>query len=208
MVCLCFFNRFESLISFQQVWWWFYVCIFTQIDFYIFIFLHRQCIASGLRDSGSNKLLYTLELYEPAWAYARKKYSHMPIRFILGGTVPREEYLTDDEIPDNEKTDHYNLYYQRDLKLAEQSEPWLKPLCMLHKFDAVLIDGNEYTGWAEYNVVKSVCKPKYLALHDVGTLKTHKIEAEIRHQTDIWREIKCGADAAKWCIFERIAPYQ
>lgn len=146
-------------------------------------------------------------MYEPAWNYARKKYQHMPIRFVLGGTVPREDYLTDDEIPPNEKGEHYRLYYKRDLELASTNEPWLKPLCLVHNFDAVLIDGNEYTGWAEYNVIKSVCKPKYLALHDVGTLKTHKVEADIAKHPNDWEKIGCGEDKAKWCIYKRITPY-
>lgn len=148
-----------------------------------------------------------MEMYEPAWNYARKKYQHMPIRFILGGTVPKEDYLKPNEIPDEEKTEHYRLYYERDLKLAQQTEPWLKPLCLTHNFDAVLIDGNEYTGWAEYNIVKTICKPKYLALHDVGTLKTRQVEEEIKDQPNVWEKIACGEDKAKWCIFKRIASY-
>ena len=48
----------------------------------------------------------------------------------------------------------------------------------------MLIDGNEYTGWAEFNHVRSECQPKYLALHDTNTLKTAKIEAYLNTHHD------------------------
>lgn len=126
-----------------------------------------QCIARGLQESGRDKLLYTIELYEPAWQYARKTFTHLPIRFILGGTVPTEMYLKPEETPNKDL--HYRLYYQRDIELSKKSIPWLYPLCLAYRFDAVLIDGNECTGWAEYQIIDRYCKPKYLMLHDVGT---------------------------------------
>ncbi|EFC48261.1 glycosyl transferase [Naegleria gruberi] len=160
-----------------------------------------QCIAKGLKESGSHKRLYTLELYEPAWQYARKTYSHMPIYFILGGTVPTDKYLAPDEIP--HKDDHFKLYYQRDIELSKKNIPWLMPLCLATRFDAVLIDGNEYTGWAEYEIVNDHCKPKYLMLHDVGTLKTNKIEKVIKQGGTVWELIDEGQDAARWQIYKR-----
>ena len=160
-----------------------------------------QNLARGLQETGSDKVLYTIEMYEPAWQHARTKYSNMPIRFILGGTVPPEGYLRPEEIPD--KDEHYRLYYQRDIELAKKTIPWLKPLCLGMEFDAVLIDGNEYTGWAEYEVVDKHCKPKYLALHDVGTLKTNKIEKVIKKGGTVWELYKEGQDAARWQIYKR-----
>ena len=60
-------------------------------------------------------------------------------------------------------------------------------LCGRFDFELVLIDGNEYTGWAEFNRVRTVCRPKYLALHDTQTLKTHKIEEYLGSHTDEYR---------------------
>ncbi|KAG2386505.1 hypothetical protein C9374_002249 [Naegleria lovaniensis] len=160
-----------------------------------------QCIARGLQESGRDKLLYTIELYEPAWQYARKTYAHMPIRFILGGTVPTEMYLKPEEIPNKDR--HYELYYQRDIELSKKSIPWLYPLCLAYNFDAILIDGNEYTGWAEYQIIDKYCKPKYLMLHDVGTLKTSKIEQVIKQGGTVWKLREEGEDAVRWQIYER-----
>ena len=154
-----------------------------------------------MKATGADKILYTLEMYEPAWQHARQTYKDMPIHFILGGTVPTEDYLKPEEIDD--KGPHYQLYYLRDLELSKKAVPFLKPLCMAFKFDAVLIDGNEYTGWAEYEVVDAYCKPKYLMLHDVGTLKTKKIEQHISKGSSVWQLIGEGADNAKWQIYKR-----
>jgi len=32
-------------------------------------------------------------------------------------------------------------------------------------FDFVLIDGNEYTGWAEFNRVRNECTPRYIHIY-------------------------------------------
>eukprot|EP00003_Mantamonas_plastica_P022669 TRINITY_DN389_c0_g1_i6.p1 TRINITY_DN389_c0_g1~~TRINITY_DN389_c0_g1_i6.p1 ORF type:complete len:222 (+),score=57.25 TRINITY_DN389_c0_g1_i6:61-666(+) len=104
------------------------------------------CIAKGLKETNKdgNKWLYTLEIFEDCWQYARQRLADYPVRAILGGSVPTKDYLTPEQIPEEEKTEHYKLYYERDLKLSKFYEPMLKPLCENHKFDAVFIDGNEY----------------------------------------------------------------
>jgi hypothetical protein len=65
-----------------------------------------------------------------------------------------------------------------------QSAPQLHRFCQAYHFELVLIDGNEYTGWAEFNRVRTECKPRYLALHDTQTLKTAKIEEYLGTHTD------------------------
>lgn len=162
-----------------------------------------QALAKGLQESGSHKVLITIEMYEPAWQYARKRLIGYPVICLLAGTVPKEQYLTPDEIPDEEKTEHYKLYYERDIKLAEQHEPILEPLCKSFRFDAVLIDGNEYTGYAEFKIIDSICKPKYLMLHDVGTLKTKKISVELNKNPQKYQLVSKGSDKDSiWEIYK------
>eukprot|EP00823_Brevimastigomonas_motovehiculus_P006266 TRINITY_DN511_c0_g2_i1.p1 TRINITY_DN511_c0_g2~~TRINITY_DN511_c0_g2_i1.p1 ORF type:complete len:347 (+),score=52.50 TRINITY_DN511_c0_g2_i1:67-1107(+) len=147
------------------------------------------CWARGLKDSGNpSKVLYTIEIFEECWLQARKTLATYPVRCILGGTVPIAGYLKPEEIPKHD--DHYHLYYERDLKLAAYYEPMLEPLCKNHKFDVVFMDGNEYTGWAEFQIVRDICKPKYLLLHDVGTLKTVNVSA--------WLVAETGGRSAGW----------
>ncbi|KAL1527526.1 hypothetical protein AB1Y20_008916 [Prymnesium parvum] len=123
-----------------------------------------------------HSLLVTLEVYEPAWQHARRFLRDLPVHCILGSTVHAEEMLQPHEIPRHERTEHFRLYYNRDARLMRKMEPQLARLCARYQFELVLIDGNEYTGWAEFNHVRKECKPKYLALHDTNTLKTAKIE--------------------------------
>ena len=119
-------------------------------------------------------LVVSLEVFKPAWEHASKLLSKLPVWCILGTTVSANEMLTPKQVP--LKDEHFRLYYDRDVRLMKQSKPLLQKLCRHHHFDLVLIDGNEYTGWAEFTHVRTECQPKYLALHDTGTLKTRKIE--------------------------------
>jgi hypothetical protein len=177
------------------------------------------CIAQGLRDSSADaggaqapadpygtppKLLYTLELFEPAWDHARRTLRGLPVRCLLGGTVPESGYLKPEEMSAEDlENGHYKLYYQRDVALARTSPPLLEPLCRLYEWDAVLIDGNEYTGWAEYEVIRAHCPPRYLALHDTGTLKTRKVQAHLAEPGAGYRLMAEGMDGAGWAIYEK-----
>eukprot|EP00003_Mantamonas_plastica_P022670 TRINITY_DN389_c0_g1_i8.p1 TRINITY_DN389_c0_g1~~TRINITY_DN389_c0_g1_i8.p1 ORF type:complete len:281 (+),score=73.97 TRINITY_DN389_c0_g1_i8:61-843(+) len=168
------------------------------------------CIAKGLKETNKdgNKWLYTLEIFEDCWQYARQRLADYPVRAILGGSVPTKDYLTPEQIPEEEKTEHYKLYYERDLKLSKFYEPMLKPLCENHKFDAVFIDGNEYTGWAEFKTVRDYCKPKYLALHDCGTLKTIKVQKWLAKHSKEWELTKEGEDGgAKWAMYRHLPSF-
>ena len=67
--------------------------------------------------------------------------------------------------------------------------------------DLILIDGNEYTGWGEFERVRDECRPRYVALHDTGTLKTAKVEAYLETHTDEYRLLlrKGETDASPAC---------
>eukprot|EP00030_Apusomonadida_sp_AF-17_P007400 a841170_55.p1 GENE.a841170_55~~a841170_55.p1 ORF type:complete len:260 (+),score=83.12 a841170_55:57-782(+) len=163
------------------------------------------CIAKALKARGGDRMLYTMEIFEEAWDNARKLLKEYPVRCILGGTVPVDKYLKPHEIPDEEKGEHYKLYYERDIALAKVYEPMLEVLCKNHEFQMVLIDGNEYTAYAEYEIVRDVCRPHFIALHDVGTLKTRRIDAEMS-ASPTWKQIASGKDSAQWKIYERRIP--
>ena len=68
--------------------------------------------------------------------------------------------------------------------------------------DVVLIDGNEYTGWGEFQVAMKSCRPKYLALHDTGTLKTAKVEKFIQEHPKEFEMINRGVDRAAWAVYQ------
>ena len=104
-------------------------------------------------------------------------------------------------VSSSERGTHFDLYYQRDLQLMKRSKPQLRRLCAKVAFDLILIDGNEYTGWGEFERVRDECRPRYVALHDTGTLKTAKVEAYLETHTDDYRLLlrKGETDASPAC---------
>ena len=100
--------------------------------------------------------------------------------------------------------EHFRLYYERDKALAASSPRLLPALCAAYDFDVVLLDGNEYTGKAEFAVVAALCKPHFLALHDCGTLKTRWVEAHLAERPSEWQRIATGQDSAKWAIYQNL----
>ena len=166
------------------------------------------CIAQGLRSSIRNskapdKWLMTLELFEPAWEYASRTLERLPVTCMRGGTVGMDGYLKPEQMTaEDRSSEHYRLYYERDIKLAMEVMPLLERLCSTYDFDFVLIDGNEYTGLAEYEIVDRVCRPTYLALHDTGTLKTRRVEELLAEITDRWTKVSSGMDAAGWAVYQ------
>ena len=116
-----------------------------------------------------------------------------------------ESYIKPEQMSAEDlSSEHYKLYYERDVKLAREVTPLLKQLCSTYDFDFVLIDGNEYTGLAEYEIVDQVCQPLYLALHDTGTLKTRRVEQLLALSSDRWSKISSGVDAAGWAVYKSV----
>jgi hypothetical protein len=156
------------------------------------------CIAQGLTEG---KWLITMEMFEEAWRYASETLRGMPVTCMHAGTVGVEQYLRPEQMTAEDRaSEHYRLYYERDIALAKTARPMLRALCDAYDFDLVLIDGNEYTGLAEFEVVSRACRPRYLALHDTGTLKTRHVEQILADDT-LWRKISSGVDAAGWAVY-------
>eukprot|EP00977_Amphora_coffeiformis_P010349 scaffold2418_cov175-Amphora_coffeaeformis.AAC.5 len=147
----------------------------------------------------------TFEIFGPAHEHARLYHQDNPVWLIKGTTVGVEDILKESEIP--HKDAHFELYYQRDLKLIKESEPQLAKYCKLLDPDVVLIDGNEYTGWGEFRTTIEHCKPKWLALHDTGTLRTEKVEAYMKMKPKQFSMESKGRDGASWSIF-RVTEWQ
>jgi hypothetical protein len=168
------------------------------------------CLAQGLRStmtdsSNPDKWMFTLEMFEPAHTYAASTLARLPVTCVRAGTVGSEGYLKPEEIPQEEKTEHYNLYYNRDVELAKTAPAVLKTLCRLYTFDFVLLDGNEYTGYSEFMIVKDICQPKYIALHDAGTLKTRKVQQYLDNEgAKEYELVDHGEDGAKWAVYRKL----
>ena len=166
------------------------------------------CIAQGFRSSMADparpdKWLLTMELFEDAWRYASATLQRLQATCMRAGTVGLDGYLKPEQMTaEGRASEHYRLYYERDVALARATAPLLETLCATYDLDMVLIDCNEYTGLAEFELVERGCRPWYLALHDTGTLKTSEVERRLADQAGEWRKLSDGADAAGWAVYE------
>ena len=166
------------------------------------------CIGQAMRESMTDaarpdKWLFTMELFEPAFQHAANTLARLPVTCFQAGTVGRDGYIPESQLTAADRDEHFRLYYHRDLDLADKQPQLLRPLCERYDFDAVLIDGNEYTGWAEFDIVRRVCRPRYIALHDCGTLKTRRVQAELDGALKAeWKLVDSGADTVKWAVYK------
>ena len=144
----------------------------------------------------------TFELFNPAFEHARLYHQDNPVWLVKGSTVPVDQMLQESELAESNKDQHFKLYYQRDKKLMGEAAPQLEKFCSLFSPDMVLIDGNEYTGWAEFMITMNQCRPRYIALNGAGSLKTEKVEHFITKKTpEQFEFVSRGQDAAGWSIY-------
>ena len=159
-----------------------------------------ECISNQTHHC-CRSFVVTMEVFHPAWKHASLFHQKNPVWLVEGTTVGVSEMLQKKDIPPEEINEHYRLYYERDKKIMAQGKPLLRKLCKTLKFQFVLIDGNEYTGWGEFQIVRDVCKPHYLALHDCKTLKTRKVEKYLEQQ-NISVVAKGFDNNAAWAIYD------
>lgn len=174
-----------------------------------------QSFVEGLKDKSNCDMIsdteqccegfvITFEIHTPAWEHARAFHRDNPVWLVHGTTVGVEDMLRDDQIPESEKLEHYNLYYKRDKELMARETPQMGKYCKMVRPDVVLIDGNEYTGWGEFQMTMTKCKPKYIALHDTGTLKTRLVEEAIKKNPEMFRKVSSGRGKAGWSIHKLV----
>lgn len=187
--------------------------------------VRRQAPDGGGLHKCCHSVVVTMEVFSPAWKHASQYLRGMPVWCVHGTTVTAEEMLQPSEISSRDKGPHFKLYYQRDRDLMQKFTPKLSELCRDIRFGLVLIDGNEYTGWAEFNKVRSECRPRYIALHDTQTLKTHRIEEFLEKNQSEYKLLlrkdetasgaSCGLvgckgeasfvpNSAGWAIYEKV----
>ena len=87
---------------------------------------------------------------------------------------------------------------------ATFEEHLLARLCGDRAFDAVLIDGAEFSGPSEFRVVMERCRSRYIALHDTNTFKCQGPRANLTDNSE-WAELEGSlTDFPPWAIFERV----
>ena len=178
-------------------------------------------IAQALRSVLSNaaqpdRWLMTLESFAPAHAYAVQTLARLPATCFLGGTVGAGGFISEAaaaeaagleaEVNGASASLQHLRYYAHEKELAADGPVLLPALCAAYDFDLVLLDGNEYTGRAEFDVVEGLCRPHFVVLHDCGTLKTRAVEAHLNEHPLEWRLLSSGRSAAvAWAAYESLS---
>ena len=118
----------------------------------------------------------------------------------MEGYASAEEAKADPDFSE----EHFRLYYDRDKALAATAPRLLPALCAAYDFDLILLDGSEYTSRAEFNVVESLCRLHFLALHDCSTLNMRAVVAHLAARPLEWRRVSNGTDNAAWAVYENL----
>lgn len=76
-------------------------------------------------------------------------------------------------------------------------------------FDLVFLDGGEFYGRAEFLEVLSKCKPRLLALHDVGSFKNYDARATLLRASksgaaNAYKLVRENTEGAGYAVFERV----
>jgi hypothetical protein len=166
-------------------------------------------IASALKEKGSGRLV-TVESVLAAHNYASAFLLGYPVELHLGTAIDSASFPTVDEIKASGATfgspeSEWTHYLREEQKFAEAcGAPILEKLCRDRDFDAVLIDGAEFTGPAEFEIVVAHCRPRFLALHDTNTFKGRHGMKNLSADTENWSEyeISMGDEDPTWGIWE------
>ena len=158
--------------------------------------------------SGTSKLLVTMEPITPMFDTAKELLSGLPVRLIHGTSVLAEELPTADEIahlmPGIPRAE-WEQWLASDVAGAKQFKVgMLQPLCALFEWDLVHIDAGEFAGYREWQIVNTVCKPRYVAFHDTHHLKTKRSVEEARKDNATWALLDSSEVEPGWAIFKRV----
>ena len=166
------------------------------------------CIAKSLKKKGRGRLV-SIESFEEPNAYASKTLRGYPVELLLGTTVSPEDFPTPLEVKmtgatfESSEEDWIHFLNEEKKKSAQYSSPLLKSLCLERPFDAVLIDGAEFSGPKEFAIVMEHCKyVQYIALHDTNTFKGRASRANLTDNPE-WSMEWGDVETNEWAIFKR-----
>lgn len=173
-----------------------------------------KCLMDGLMErtsSGSQDIhFYSIEsnpifFNEALQLWIRKGYAFLHLLF---GKL-HEKGLLDREVIEahpyyNHIKTHYEIWYEQDLA-DYKFAPYLHPQSFPPILDVVVLDGGEFSGYADWLAVKDK-HPKVVCLDDSGVMKNERVFKELLANTEEWELRAHGADRHEWAIFYRRCP--
>jgi glycosyltransferase involved in cell wall biosynthesis/predicted O-methyltransferase YrrM len=147
-----------------------------------------EAFVTGLRENPNHPTLFCLEISQPRFAELQKTYKNdCFVKCYNISSVSIEQFSEEEEVIGFYKSNQTNLNYypleqvinwlHQDIEYIKQSGVSGRGIAQIKEqnniefFDAVLIDGSEFTGIAE---LEEVCGAKYIILDDINTFKNYQ----------------------------------
>lgn len=152
--------------------------------------------------------LITIEADVGFWMEAREVLRHYPVKCLLGTAIALDQIATEqDVIAEGSLSiygDEWKKWLEGEKRIASQFEvPLVHSLCKSHTFDAILLDGGEFSGPAEFHEVMTFCHfPQYLMLHDTNSFKNKGAKKKMYDYSEIYSLYKEETTGAGWSIYE------
>jgi len=142
-----------------------------------------KCFIEGLKNRKSAYLFYSLECNKDKSEYAKNLYKDISNVFILN-EVLFNNYPSDinNIFPELEQNDNFKYWNKIDFENMKNKKLFFDRNELPDIFDVILLDGEEFTTWYEYQIIKNKCK--ILLLDDTNTLKCKKIKDDILNSSN------------------------
>ncbi|MBA3721414.1 MAG: hypothetical protein H0W88_03335 [Parachlamydiaceae bacterium] len=146
-----------------------------------------EAFAKGIRENPSKPILYCMEVSKPRFAALSKHYENEDrIKCYNVSSVPISSFPKEEDVKKFYLTTHTNLnnyplekvlgWLKQDINYIKLHQPTQNGINLIKQengiknFDIVLIDGSEFTGMAELDLVYGA---KFILLDDINSFKNY-----------------------------------
>lgn len=148
-----------------------------------------RCVIEGIlkrpEETMDNVHFYSIESNLNFFAEAFQLWlpSGLPFLHLCYGKLHENGLMTPGEIESSEHFNgivtHYNMWYIQDCK-DYAAAPFLKPKYFPKEIDVVILDGGEFSGYADWLSVKEK-NPKVVCLDDTTVMKNKHVYLELKN---------------------------
>ncbi len=151
-----------------------------------------KCFMDALFERNDNSILYSIESHRIFYDKAKKywdpitfSYKQEKLRLLLGRLVEPSEIMSLEEIEASDVTPmhpDWKTWHATDIKYY--NDPECLNLCddLPEKIDVLLLDGGEFSSYAEFARLKD--RTKIILLDDSNVLKNNKVKKELLSSED------------------------
>jgi hypothetical protein len=170
-----------------------------------------RCLVQGVleRDTedGEEVHLYSIEANLTFYLQAFQRWLPWgyPFLHLCYGKLHEQGLLTAQEIENHDYygwvVTHYEMWYAQDCKDYEAA-PYLQRKHFPKEIDVVVLDGGEFSGYADWLAVKKM-NPKVVCLDDTVVMKNERVYKELL-KDEAWELLaENPEDRHGWAIFSR-----